>query len=475
MKRTKVIFLVLTVFLAMAVFTVVTSAQQDVYYARDTIDGNVAYVYDKLCEDLLCSSPKTEISLDEDKKVTSDEVSLAMELFLSDHPECFWINGGYGYSSYSDGTVVTVSPEYNVDLADIPLMRAQLESVVSSIIETVPSGDNYEKALYLHDVVAKHTEYVYEGLHQTAYGALVSGKAVCAGYASAYQLLLQRVGICSWRISGQSYEPNTGLPEPHAWNMVMIEEGVCLYTDVTWDDQGEHLYRAYFNNSLEQISKTHFEDTTAYKLPDCSHTGYGYFDKNGAILDGDDKAQTLADMFVKVTEDEAYAVFKFDGDGFEQWISDNSGELYQLLGGSGGYSYRLLSLDGEIHLWFSGSFDEEKGNSGSDGNNEIPDFEKNPDVEVPSESNSEAPPTQEPNEDGEKNENGGSSQAPSQTPPQNEESDSSQAPSQDPSHDGSSTPQPGGVSLFGCRMSAVSGLLTLVSVIAAGAVFFKKK
>lgn len=455
MKKTKAIFFAVTVIFAMAVFAVATSAQQDVYYARDIIDGNVAYVYDAFCEELLCSSPKTEISLDSDKKVTADEVSLAMELFLSDHPECFWISGGYGYSSCSDGTVVSISPKYNVEPADIPLMRAQLESVVSSIIETVPNGDNYEKALYLHDVVAKHTEYVHEGLHQTAYGALVAGKAVCAGYASAYQLLLQRAGICSWRISGQSYEPNTGIPEAHAWNMVMIEEGVCVYTDVTWDDQGDELYRMYFNNSLEEISETHFENSTVYKLPECNHKGYGYFDKNGALLSDGDDALMLADMFKTVTSTEAYVVFKFAGEDFSQWIADNASEVYQLLGGSGGYSYKLLSLDGEIHLWFTGSFEEEMGGDVAPDDPEIPDFEKNPDVEVPSESVSEDAPAPEPDENNTQKANSESSQTPSQ--------------------EGSSLPQMNGTNLFGCNMSVSGGMLAFVGIIAAAGVVLRKK
>ncbi len=455
MKKSKMLFFAAVVILVMTVFAITTSAQQDVYYARDTIDSNIAYVYDKLAEDLLCSSPKTEIFFDQDRKVTADEISLAMELFLSDHPECFWINGGYGYSSYPDGTVVSLTPNYNVEPSDIPRMRAQLESVVSSIIETVPNGDNYEKALYLHDVVASHVEYVQEGLHQTAYGALVSGKAVCAGYASAYQLLLQRVGICSWKISGQSYEPNTGIPEAHAWNMVMIEDSVCVYTDVTWDDQGDQLYRMYFNNSLEEIRETHFENSSVYKLPECNHNVYGYFDKNSATLDDNDDAQTLADMFNTVTSTEASVVFKYTGENPGQWLTDNAGEVYKLLSGVGGYSYRLSNLDREIHLTFTGSFGSQREDADAPNDTNIPDFEKNPEVEVPSESVTEEAPAQDPNENN----------------TQKAESDSSQKPSQG----GSSIPQMDGVSLLGCKLSTASSMLALILAIAGAGIVFRKK
>ncbi|MBO5670640.1 MAG: hypothetical protein J6S41_03745, partial [Clostridia bacterium] len=100
------------------------------------------------------------------------------------------------------------------------------------IMKDLPDGNDYDKALYLHDALAAHVSYVKTGDHQTAYGALVGKKAVCAGYAAAYQLLMKRAGIRNWTVEGSSIDSRTGQTVPHAWNLVWISNDVCVYTDV---------------------------------------------------------------------------------------------------------------------------------------------------------------------------------------------------------------------------------------------------
>ncbi|MBE6548441.1 MAG: hypothetical protein E7667_06175 [Ruminococcaceae bacterium] len=390
-KIVKLLTTTLSIAVAVCIFSILACAQEnsnDVYYARDTVDGNVAYVYDRLSEELLKFSPSQEISLDDSKNITEQELALGVKLFLSDHPECFFVNGGYGYSTFEDGTVVSVSPNFDVSVSDIPYMRAQLDAVVEQILEAMPDGDNYAKALYLHDAVASHTEYVETGLHQSAYGALVSGKAICAGYASAYQLLLQRAGICAWTVTGMSIDPSDGQPEAHAWNMVMIEDGVCVYSDVTWDDQGEKLYRAYFNRTLEQMKSTHAEDASIFTLPSCSHSGYGYFEKNEKIFMPDGTPEQLAKFFVTAEDGNKVAKFLYTGSDIKTWLDQNKSELYELLGGTGGFSYKTSTIGGEVQLIFTGDFSElgdGEGEQTPDTDPEIPEFETDIEVEKPTE------------------------------------------------------------------------------------------
>ena len=403
-KRVKTLWILLTVAALIcrgAVCVAADGNETDVYYAKSLLEGGCAYVYERLEQELLSPSPCLEISLDESMGVTADELSYAVQMFLSDHPECFWVGGGYGYSSYEDGRVVSVTMQPSVNVSDIPVMRAQLESVVESIISSVPEGDSYAKALYLHDVLASHTEYVQEGLHQTAYGALVSGRAVCAGYASAYQLLLQRIGICAFKVSGSSIEPNSGIAEPHAWTLVMIEEGVCVYTDVTWDDQGDELYREYFCRTLEDFSLTHAEDKSLYDLPECSHEGYGYFEKKGGIFDDTDGVQKLSELFYADGEDVRAAKIYYLGDDLGDFLNGAASELYALLGGKGSFSYSTTSLGREIHITLTGDFSEAGETPTPPTEPEIPDFDKNPDVEMPTDAPVGAPteePTNEPTE-----------------------------------------------------------------------------
>ena len=442
-----------------------TAERADVYYAKPSLEGNVAYVYERLEQELLCYTPKTEISLDENRGVTKEELSLGVKMFLNDHPECFWVSSGYRYSVYEDGTVVKVTLEFVVDEADIPLMRAQLDSVADSIIASMPDGDNYAKALYLHDALASHTEYVETGLHQTAYGALVSGKAVCAGYASAYQLLLQRVGICSFKVSGSSIRPTSGIPEPHAWNLVMIEDGVCVYTDVTWDDQGEQLYREYFCRSLEEFLLTHAEDKSIYDLPDCSHAGYGYFERNNKTFNDADGAQALAKLFYADGDNRRTAKFCYLGEDVNDLMSRMSPELYSLLGGKGGYQHLTSRLGQEIHITISGDFSGAQDTPAMPDEPDIPSFETNPDAEVPS-----APATEDSTEVATEAATEGSPEGSPEGA-----TDNKHPADDDYSHDKNSGSKKTLTEYFGCKMSVSAFSIVLPCVLALAIACKKKK
>ena len=65
---------------------------------------------------------------------------------------------------------------------------------------------------------------------QTAYGALVNKEAVCEGYAKAYKLLLNAMGI----------ECDVVINAEHAWNVVQLE-GKWYLVDVTNDDTNNGL------------------------------------------------------------------------------------------------------------------------------------------------------------------------------------------------------------------------------------------
>ena len=114
-----------------------------------------------------------------------------------------------------------------------------LERAAESILAKVDYDymSDVDVALYLHDYLASHIAYAQSelmsgALYQdkniyNAYGALVGGRAVCQGYAEAYQLLLQKCGIPCAIVSSSAMN--------HAWNQVFVNEQ-WYHVDVTWDD-----------------------------------------------------------------------------------------------------------------------------------------------------------------------------------------------------------------------------------------------
>ncbi|HIU44122.1 MAG TPA: S-layer homology domain-containing protein [Candidatus Ventrousia excrementavium] len=113
-------------------------------------------------------------------------------------------------------------------------VQAMAEDIAA---EVVTSGmSDYEAAKALHDYLVLNCAYdmhYYSGNipaeSYTAYGALANGTAVCAGYAKAYQALLEAVGIPCEYVTGYG---NGG---SHAWNLVQID-GEWYHVDATWDD-----------------------------------------------------------------------------------------------------------------------------------------------------------------------------------------------------------------------------------------------
>ena len=102
----------------------------------------------------------------------------------------------------------------------------------------------YEKELAIHDWMIANAEYdtselghsvfdVPDENNNNPYGLLFSGKGICVGYSSTFQLFMDMIGIECITVYGTANEGGPG--HEHAWNMVRLDgEWYCV--DVTWDD-----------------------------------------------------------------------------------------------------------------------------------------------------------------------------------------------------------------------------------------------
>ena len=97
-------------------------------------------------------------------------------------------------------------------------------------------------------------------MNQSAYSALVNGRTVCAGYARAFQYLMQRLGIPCYYCTGYA-------GEDHAWNIIKLGEDY-YNVDVTWDDTDTPTYD-YFNKSDREFGTSHMRTGLAVYLPAC--------------------------------------------------------------------------------------------------------------------------------------------------------------------------------------------------------------
>lgn len=316
---------------------------------------DLLFAYEKLVEGL--AECRDCISVyDDTHSVTTTELSTVMEAVHSDYPEFFWLGLGYSMSTLS-GSVRSVTPKYTMTASQVKTAKAALEAKAAVLLTGLEGKSDYEISKLLHDRLAAYMTYQSTDNDQTIYGALVEQQAVCAGYAAAYQYLLQQAGIPAWKVSGSSIDPTDGTPKTHAWTLVCLD-GSWYHTDLTWDDQGNlgNIYYAYFNVTSQQILQDHALNTFyANALPTCSATSANYFVRNSNQL------QTFnVDRVVEtLRSNNLQGRFFVTGDRntFLQAFTDNIYTIMSRLGLSGSINYGYKSLGRELDLFIrTGSY-----------------------------------------------------------------------------------------------------------------------
>ncbi|MBQ3791885.1 MAG: hypothetical protein II797_02150, partial [Clostridia bacterium] len=164
------------------------------------------------------------------------------------------------YNPYKDQNFSVL----NGEITKKEVLRAAelLDRVVDRIIRLMPENlSTYDRYYYLAAVLSEHV--VYDSRTRncfTAFGALVSGRAVCEGYENAYRLLCQKANLwCGNR---------SGLPEGvgHGWNLIKLESGT-YNVDVTWCDTTDPCrpdWYQYFVKSEQDFIDDGHEPSSGY-------------------------------------------------------------------------------------------------------------------------------------------------------------------------------------------------------------------
>ncbi len=195
--------------------------------------------------------------------------------------------GGYSY--------YIIDFEYDFDSETLNSMKRELEQkacevIASNVARNMPP---YMKVFIIHNYIINNCRYAsdYETnndpIYYTAYGALVEGKAVCDGYASAAKILFDLCGIENIKISGTS----RGIG--HAWNLIKLDNDY-YHIDITWDDPVsyngiDYLKYNYYNLTDSEISSDHIWDTQDY--PEANGNIYTY-EKTIELIKNDSNTYT---------------------------------------------------------------------------------------------------------------------------------------------------------------------------------------
>ena len=108
-------------------------------------------------------------------------------------------------------------------------MYEAASSKADEIAAMYGGGSTYDKVRNVYYYLCNNISYDQSSAEGDIYDALITGCSVCAGYAGAFQLIMQKMGIesyiCTGYVNGRA----------HAWNAVNLD-GTYYYVDATFGD-----------------------------------------------------------------------------------------------------------------------------------------------------------------------------------------------------------------------------------------------
>lgn len=345
--------LILTLCLPISAFAEQGDFGEPEYYGRSALaklqnSEALLYVYDRLVAGVLACEESISVN-DGENEISLDEFKMVCDAYRRDYTEHFWLDEDGGKMSYNPETNVALTyvPSYIMTGAELASAKVSFESGVEMILSGIDASmSEFERELYIHDALAKRVAYDLEAENaHNAYGAIAEGRAVCDGYSEAFHYLLRRAGIQSFVVIGSSENPATKQDVGHAWNIVRID-GKYYHTDLTWNDQGERIYHAYFNLTDTAIKEDHEITETAYELPECNSDEANYFTVKGGKISSY-SVQTVGSL-LKNNGMTASVYIQGSVEGFISWYRANILDIAAAAEVSGGLSYSSSHIGREI-------------------------------------------------------------------------------------------------------------------------------
>lgn len=273
----------------------------------------------------------------------ASDITMLEDAILEAYYQNPYILGISGYQINRTGTAVKI--EYDETAAINAKKQQEIQEKAAAIIAEIitPDMTELEKELainqYLCDTCTysdaalanaeendfQYTDDIYLDAF-TAYGALIKGDCVCAGYAAAFKILADLADLDSVVVTG-TLDGNL----PHAWNKTRID-GEWEILDVTNNDN-EFLSNALFNLPDEAGSRT---------LTECNDYVMDGYMRNYSATNGQREYYRLHDLYFDYDEIGEKLASQINDNGFallrtEYSLDDNTfnriaEDVYQIIG-----------------------------------------------------------------------------------------------------------------------------------------------
>lgn len=266
------------------------------------------------------------------EQVTAGQLRNVFAAVYNDHPELFWLDTAYSCKSRGNGQCVEIDLKFNRLAQNLDNAKQLFNDNANQILaqaQTLPDFYGREKAV--HDaLIDKITYDMGAEMNQSAYSAMVNNRTVCAGYARAFQYLLQQLGIPCYYCTGYA-------GESHAWNIVELPDGY-YNVDTTWDDTEEGSYE-YFNKTDADYAGTHVRKELSVYLPPCNGQSFRNLEPEPALEDGRRSLEEAGFTEEQIISD----LPSYHTDCYDQVVSN----------GTGSYTfYNVIEGEALLEAWY---------------------------------------------------------------------------------------------------------------------------
>ncbi|WP_044913756.1 leucine-rich repeat protein [Butyrivibrio sp. WCE2006] len=242
------------------------------------------------------------------------------EALYFDHPgnvEFYMCMANYGIVTRGNGTVESyVYTKAYFDDTQFAKINTTIQNSLNTIVADIQSKNLADAnwpaitELNVHDYFSKMVSYDndaandsgysgYFNVAHTAYGSLYNKKAVCDGYSTGYQMILEKLGIDAMVIAGKATTSSSGSGGGHAWNIVRLD-GLWYEADTTWasTSSGGTVSHDYFNKTTSEYAngiknhkhiRTENQGYVGYRMPVATgtHYTYSYITQNSSAMQKD--------------------------------------------------------------------------------------------------------------------------------------------------------------------------------------------
>ena len=210
---------------------------------------------------------------------TEDELKNAFTAVVNDHPELFWLETAYKYRFSPSGQIVEMNLVFNLTANNIEQSKADFDKAVTRLVNDATYGlyTNYKREKRVHNDLLSNVKFDAKApINQSAYSAVVFGRSADAGYARAFQYVLQQLDIPCYFVMGES-------GSNHAWNIVKLDDGF-YNVDCAWHHTVPATYD-YFNCSDKELAANHERAGLSVYLPECKASKYSDLEKVPPVIE----------------------------------------------------------------------------------------------------------------------------------------------------------------------------------------------